>query len=294
MRITSEQIEIIKSFVCERLTSNPQNERLIMGFTCERGPGLVAPLKLNGWKQDTEGETAYYLIKTPAGRPCMFFSLKAGALFTPLDEEEEMRKRVEIAKMVIDVLSRPEEDEQRRKIVDSMGEMDPEIRDRNIEAFIGFEERRKRESVSILRQLNYDKSRETNQHIQRVKETLSGIELTHFCTDDNEKKIWKQYKFNFPLGAVMFWSKIVPIVIGIQARIGCQNLFLFAADDTQDGVLINYYQETLKFQMVNHVGTTKPRYDFGCSFMSQPINQLRLHQWNFFEHFNPDPDDIIA
>lgn len=294
MRITSEQLEIINSFVCERLTSNPQNEELIKSFTCERGPGLVAPLKHNGWKQDAEGETAYYLIKTPAGRPCMFFSLKAGALFTPLDEEEKMKERIETAKLMIDILSRSEEDPQRRRIVEYIFETDPETRDRNIAAFIRFEERQKRESASILQQLNYDKSREGNQYIQRVKETLSGIELTHFCKDDNEKKIWKQYMINYTLGTVMFWTKIVPIVTDIQTRIGCQNLFLFAADDTEDGVLINYYQETLKFQMVNHVGTTKPRYDFGCNFMSQPINQLRLHQWNFFEHFNPDPDDIIA
>lgn len=48
--------------------------------------------------------------------------------------------------------------------------------------------RKKSSSHKMLRLIETDKIREGARPIQRVGQTFPGIELTHFCTDDNEKK----------------------------------------------------------------------------------------------------------
>ena len=91
----------------------------------------------------------------------------------------------------------------------------------------------------------------------------------------------------------MFWKFIVPIIFKIQSLIGCQYLFLFAADMSEDNNLINYYNVALKFEQPEHIGTNKPKYDFCCRFMCQEINTLKTNQEEYFENFNPNDDDVL-
>ena len=114
MKITERQIEILDQFSCERLSSNPNNLELIKNFYSERGAGLVDYLNHQGPQEDASGETAFYLVKNAIGQPCMFFSLKCGALFEPFDEEK-MEKQIQQAKNILDMLSNPHADEKKRK-----------------------------------------------------------------------------------------------------------------------------------------------------------------------------------
>lgn len=59
----------------------------------------------------------------------------------------------------------------------------------------------------------------------------------------------------------------------VQKNIGCQYAFLFAADLSEDGSLINYYNVTLHFDQPEHIGANKPYYDFCCRFMCQEIRK---------------------
>ena len=90
----------------------------------------------------------------------------------------------------------------------------------------------------ILDQLTYDKEHEENEQIIRVGHTYPGIEIMHFCSNDSMKERWKSFGINHPMGEVMFWQYIAPIIYGIQERIGCQYVYLFAADASEDGNLI--------------------------------------------------------
>ena len=69
---------------------------------------------------------------------------------------------------------------------------------------------------------------------------------------------------------------------------------MFAADASEDGNLINYYNVALKFEQPTEVGTNNPSYDLCCVFMCQEVNELRKNRQEYFDIFNPDDDDIIA
>ena len=86
-KIRDEQKQIIESFSCERLSDKQENRNLIKSFKSEKGRSLVSYLQHLAWSEDTECKTAYYLIKYPDGGVALFFSLKCGALFDPLDED---------------------------------------------------------------------------------------------------------------------------------------------------------------------------------------------------------------
>ena len=96
------------------------------------------------------------------------------------------------------------------------------------------------------------------------------------------------------MGEVIFWDKIVPKFFEVQEIVGCEYVFLFAADLSEDRTLINYYNVCLKFEIDEEVGTNKPYYDFACAFMCQKLNFLKKNQRLYFENFNLDEDDDIV
>ena len=89
------------------------------------------------------------------------------------------------------------------------------------------------------------------------------------------------------LGSIIFWKFIIPQVKYLLEIVGCEYIFLFAADLSEDESLVNYYRE-LGFtdSLVHHVAI--PLYDLACKFMYQETNQLIEKQKKFFEDFNPD------
>ena len=76
--ITQEQMDLLSTFTCERLSADRDNLSKIQNFLSYRGPGLVNTLRNKGWSEDCRGSTAYYVVKNPQGRIMLFFSLKCG------------------------------------------------------------------------------------------------------------------------------------------------------------------------------------------------------------------------
>lgn len=97
------------------------------------------------------------------------------------------------------------------------------------------------------------------------------------------------------MGECVFWHYIVPKLASIQDIIGCEYAYLFAADNTTDHVLSNYYQVSLGFEESTILGTNKPHYDFMCFFLCQKIKLLMDKREFFYNNFNPDEklEDII-
>lgn len=108
------------------------------------------------------------------------------------------------------------------------------------------------------------------------------------------KSKWNTYNMGHPMGETLFWKFIAPKFFDVQSIVGCEYAFLFAADLSEEGSLVNYYDVSLKFQKRLDIGTNKPFYDFCCDFMCQEINDMRKNRQLFFENFNIDKDDIIA
>ena len=278
MKITEEQEQILNTFLCERLTINPENKKKIETFKNVRGENIVKYLQEKAWNDDITGTLAFYIVKSSENEIILFFSLQCGALFSPIDEtaiyDNVMRKR-EI------FLESGNVNENITKIT-----MDNKIKWLEYSYF--------KNNVKTLIRLNKDKEKEKNKNIIRVDNTYPSIELVHFCVNDNFKQKWKDYNFIHPVGEVMFWKYIAPIIISVQNIVGCQYVFLFAADTSDDGSLINYYNISLNFQQINDIATNKPSYDFCCSFMCQKIDEMKKKKNEYFDNFNLDENDIIA
>ncbi len=293
MRITKEQQSILDELVCERLKENEENSRLIQDFENEKGTLIVDYLKQYGLKEDIEGNTAFYIVKTKDNEVLMFFSLKCGELFDSLFDENEVEEGYEEYLLIIQALQNAEinSEIQKRAIAKLR-----EISRKNgvpIHKVLNHILQQTKTKAKMLSMLSQDKEKEENDNISRVNRTYPGVELVHFCTNEKARKIWKQFGLNRSMGEVIFWSKIVPKFFDVQNIVGCEYAFLFAADLSEDRTLINYYNISLKFESEVGVGTNKPFYDFACAFMCQKLDALKQNEKLYFENFNIDESDEL-
>lgn len=302
--ITPEQQQLLNRFTCERLTAHHENLYDIQDFESADGEGLVDSLLKQGWSSDLRGTTIYYLIRNPDGEIVMFFSLKCGVLFDPdyvlpyLDAFQETLEKD-------DVLNRWQ-----RALE---GDLEERKYFRNQRDLMG---PRKYGNFLQSMRIKADKKQEPNQKIIRVSEARPAIELVEFCANDATKDSWKAYGFpaHRKMGETLFWHFIVPKMLEINSLIGCEFVYLFAADSTVDGSLSNYYRERLHFNSITHLGAIKPSYDFSCFFMGNRLRSLPMprgvlsrsitpedlwgldhYQEAFFQEFNlnPDADDLV-
>lgn len=293
MRITKSQELALDSFVCQRLSADPGNKKLVKSFECSRNRGLAAYLHYRGWAEDTTGATTFYVIKDQQNKIMLYFSLKCGSLFDPLNIDE-LLKQVEQYKKTLEAIynrrrgtARDEELALVEQIVQdygmSLGQLEWTLRSEMADLQVKIEEAKK------------DKRDDPNRMIAQVVRTYPAVELVHFCINDEAREIWnklkKKHNFTRSMGEVMFWRFVAPIIAGIQNTLGCQYVYLFAADDSRNRSLVNYYQVALNFSQPGDIGTSKPRYDFTCEFMCQEIEELRNYRDYYFDHFNPDPED---
>lgn len=293
MRITEKQKELLQSFACQRLTADEQNKSKIRSFTSRKGISLVDYLQKWAWDEDTDGSTAYYIVKNPEGELLLFFSLKCGALFAMFDEEERQAE-TERKQALLEIMQIAEHGGDREGAAREFLER---IR---MNWGVTLEEFRAETVQRVLYNEKYplkadeDRAREKNRKIVRVEETYPAVELVHFCVNENARDYWRRCGIDHPMGEVLFWQFIAPKVFEVQEIVGCRYFYLFAADASSDGVLVNYYEEALHFMLPENVGTNKPYYDFFCQFMCQETNALRQNRKEYFENFNMDEDEDVV
>lgn len=274
------------------MTSNPANELLIQNFIAnQQGKGLEIFFKSKAWQEDIDGSTKVYLVKDKSsGVIVFFFALKAGLLYKAIEDDDYIlsEKEREIVNLCIEYR------------LDSSNSFTPDdVFEWYSEDSLDKDKLRKiiEEKVDIKLQAKQDQQT-TNEtvNIMRVSKTFPGIVLTHFCKNQNFSL---SEKLLFPLGFYVFWEIITDKVLQISNYLGCQYLYLFAADNTEhtaesesfldflyadvsDDVyekkssykLIEYYKNELKFEEVQNMTILKPHYDFECYSLIQPINKL--------------------
>lgn len=264
MRISSELESYLGSFSCKRMTEIDDCERIIDGFTNDRGGSILSRFKEKGLDEDTIGDIAYYVILRSDNVPCLFFSLQCGALYdVPFDDKKH--------KQMIALFGENtswSEDPKKQKWYTS-------IKNR----FVYFIE---------------DLKREGGRNINRVNKLFSSVELVHFCVNEVVKDDLDSRFFPHKTGEVLYWRFIVPKLLEIKNKVGCCYVHLFAADSSADGRLINHYREYLKFERNDKLGTCKPFYDFKCAFMSQKLSVLKREMNLFFDNYSLDDGALIV
>lgn len=281
MRITEEQLEALDTLVVERLRDNKEaNALLVKGFENKKNPTLVKVITSDyAFDKDAEGKAAYYVVKTRAGELLLYFSLKCGELFEKLDMEK-MQLALRIRNSAYKIQNKevfPEEEVKAASdfIHSNLDEIKNILLD--IESYL-----EKKDDFKA------DISAELNTEMQRVLRTYPAIEVVEFCANENGRKAWRKLGIDRKMGECVFWHCIVPKLKKVQDEVGCQYVYLFAADSSLDGDLANYYKVALHFEQSATLGANKPQYDFQCFFLCQEMRKLLQYRDAFYEYFNPD------
>lgn len=283
MRITKEQQEILDSLVCERLSRNPANMREIDQFFNSKNDKLVERLLNEAFSEDEEDKIAYYLVKDKEGHILFYFSLKCGQLYDKHLDFDLFKLLGELYDGLLKMKSEPDISQEDSIVIDKVLE---EIRSRKGVLKEDLKKiTKKNQSIDDFEKVFKDDA-------DKVGATFSGIEIVQFCSNEDSLGYWEKYGVNQKLGVVVFWQFIVPIIIKIKELIGCEYLFLFAADDSEDENLVNYYKSWLKFESSNERSAATPVYDLTCKFLYQETCSLKEKRDTFFKNFNPDEDVV--
>lgn len=286
MRITEEQRGILDSLIVERIREHRfENASLVNSFANEKNPVLEKIIRTKvSFERDAEGSVAYYVVKAPTGELLMYFSLKCGELFENLD-----RFKLELAIQVRDAVNVLQHKEQYSDDECASAEDFIDQNITNIKQILPDIDKYLEKKDGLYADLQ----KELNTEMQRVLKTYPAIELQEFCANDNGRKAWKALGIKRKLGECVFWHKIVDMLDSVQDIVGCQYVYLFAADASVDGELVNYYKERLMFEQSALLGANKPKYDFQCYFLCQSIKDLKTRRNLFYEDFNADADSVV-
>ncbi len=235
------------------------------------------------WQEDEGNITAYYLVKSASGTILAFFALRCGEVFQNVDEEL-IRKAVSF-RQNIDKLNGSLDEEEKRRVLEqvSVALSDGWTTDL-ADYYIGKSKRRHRDAVL-----------DNNKDNHQVAKAFSAVEITLFCNNEagGVKEEWEDMNLPHRRGISVFWHVIIPKIKEVVNLVGCEYLYLFAADDEADGTLVNYYKTKLKFQTPVDLGSNKPSFDYCCFFLCQRVNVLLRHQIEFYKNFNVDVADAV-
>lgn len=281
MKISDSQLAILASYHCERLSENSENFSLISDFYNCKNNSLVDTLQGEAYSDDENNRLAYYVIKDKDDNIMMFFSLKCGLLYDEFFEGDRLKEMKACYNRILMMSKDPSLSEDGKNAVASILE--------SIRSKKGM----KREDVA--RVLHLSEADEEFEHIfaknlKNVGVTFPGVEIVHICANDACRDLWAKNMMPQKMATVFFWYFIVPKVQELMKIAGCEYLFLFAADLTQDETLISYYEENLGFELADEHCAAIPMYDFTCQFMSQKTSELAQKRQVFFDNFIPEED----
>lgn len=283
MNITDCQKEFLDTLRCERLSSKENNLREISSFYNTRNSCIVDALLNEAYEEDENGVVAYYLVKSAEGDILFFFSLKCGLLYDEFIEGERLRSLHEFYEYVFKMMNTDEISKEEKDIFNSLLEKTRTkkgIKRADVARIV-----HKSKETEIIEEMFAD-------GVKNVGKTFPGIEIVHFCANDACREKWKEYGFDQKLGTVVFWHFIVPVIQKAMEHVGCEYLFLFAADLTEDEELVNYYRTNMNFRDATEHGVAIPLYDFACKFMYQHTKELAAERERFFASFNRDEDAV--
>ena len=278
-RITPAQEAVLNSFTCQRLTEDRDNLHLAWEFLNRRNSGLEDKLKFEAWQEDMESvPAAYYVVKAPSGRIALYFSLKCGTLCDPTYVTKLTESYANV-QQVLDALgqigTRDEAMEYLEEVRSSGMFPMPMSRREMMDHF--------REVKQDKQWLKKEKRVEPSDKIVRVDMAFPAVELVHFCVNDRVRDEWKKLGLGHGMGETLFWQFVLPKMLEINSLVGCEYAYLFAADTSREGSLIQYYMDVLHFDCPTALGGIKPQYDFLCTFMCKRLRRLSNNRKLYLE-----------
>ena len=281
MKITEEQLKVLATLKCERLSSDDNNLRLVEEFFNKK-ESLSNTLKNEAYEDDEAGNIVYYLIKDSKNNILFYFSLKCGVLYDKYINGELYQQLKGVVDNLIQLSLDEKTSEADKKIIYTIL---CDVRNRKGIA------KKSLSSISRKNTTIEEFEKMMGDNTEKVGATFAGIEIVQFCRNEENNK-WSSYGIDKKLGVIVFWNFIVPIVLKVREYVGCQYLFLFAADESEDENLVNYYKYWLKFKQDENLKTAMPLYDLKCKFLYQEAGSLAEKREKFFNNFNPDEDDV--
>lgn len=275
-KITCEQMNWIDSLICTRLSKDEGN--LVINFTNSKIQSLAELIKQSStFEEDGVGKTAYYLVKNSDENVLFYFSLRCGLMYEPLLNDDD----IVLCRAYAGEISLTPDIQQRLDDFQTlMSFSDTQMTDFLAERYHKF-----REQTKMMKQ---EKQIHENDSVNMVYRTFPALELSHFCKNDSVSAFEDDSFLSHRLGELVFWFKILPIAEEVMKHVGTEYVYLFAADKTDDELLVNYYRNFLKFERDSNYGTNKPLYDSACKFMCLNLKEAMAYKEYLMSHFNPD------
>lgn len=283
MKITEEQRQHIDRLHCERLSSNDANLRQVDEFFNRRNTSISDTLQNEAYEEDESGKVAYYVVKNEEGSILFYFSLKCGMLYDSFIDDRSLKLLKRLMVYLDDISEQANLTDDEAAIVNRFRE--------KLRSHKGLTKMEIEQIPKMGMGVMEDLEKEIGENVTHVGSTFSGIELVHFCANDRFRDYWDEKKEGQKLGVVVFWEFVVREVLEAMKHVGCQYLFLFAADQTEDEELVMYYRDSLFFKEAVNVSTAKPIYDLTCKFMYQETGNLQSEREYFYDHYNVDRDE---
>jgi len=280
MNLTPEQEQTLAEIKVERIKDVHETIiKTIRGAVIEGKENKLASLfkRKKNLLDDQKDILASYVVLTPADEVLAFFSLRCGELFKRVD-----LKKMEVCQRAWDSFEKlyntptlsPAE---RNSCIDDIREA------RNVGVNTPDEIR-----AYALKNQKYqrDKKKWSYGNIEQVSDVFPAVELTYLGINEKGKSLWNSYNMPQRLGETMFWYVVMQKKESVCSLVGCQYVYLFAADKEPDGDLVNYYQTRLHFAANTDLNANKPHFDLNCRFMYQDIETLKKYKDYFFDHFD--------
>lgn len=266
--INQNQRNILNKLLCVRVSNHPDAIRLVETFSNPQNEVLVNYIQGNAFKEDESGRAACYIILDNDNDILCYFALKSGLLYDEFKEWKEYERCKKINNVLKERVAKTSGEE--AKILLYENEKKLKNAQDNLRRIIGTID-----SFPLHKQ---------------VESSYSAIELSHFCVNQNYRKKWADYDFGDrnKLGVTLFWNFIVDKALQVSKLIGCEYLYLFAADNTPDHFLVNHYKVFMGFKEDLKVLSLQPKFDFRCTFLCNTINAFKEGRDAFFDHFNDE------
>ena len=285
MNSIDEVKKFFDSFICVPLRDLSDVENKLNSFSSTfRNNTLGNYLKNEAVDDDKAGKTCVYTILEPESQKIVcFFSLRCGAVFDTLEEDDALRELDTDELFLLKELEKTRND--------------------NFETYTQMCQLYKKEHpkggmiIKIVERRATRIKDETSSSCIDVMKSHPSIEIQHFCRCDDHIYTLPEEIKKFPLGFGLFWQIIIPKIKEISNLIGCEYLYLFAADKSDDDErhLVKHYVDDLRFNQAEDLGltTARPEDDQKCWSLIQRISCLDIEcetAWNIVSDISDDFD----
>lgn len=253
------------TFTNESLTANANNRSLIRHFSAPYGAvALEQYLQQNAWEDDLAHRTKVYLIKDREGQIVLYYSLRCGLVFDNGSYDKLPADQKQYVDWMTESLKSDNSANLQTAFDSCAQEFNYDVAQQLFEIADG----------RAKRKIDHESS-EHSQNTVNVAKSYAAIELQHFCRNANYQP---ECALDVAFGFGLFWEKIAKQIAKISSMIGCEYIYLFAADQSEHDKprrLVAHYISSLQFSFSEDITMIKPDYDMNCVGLIQPISRLR-------------------